>query len=205
VIPDVFLSQLTRFIVVDLLHDENSKSGRARHSVLTLGYLPGKRPRLYILNSWAKRCTYNEMTDVIFARAAAWRADAVWVEVLAGQDGWLYYFREKNKSMGNGLARPLRIEPLKKDRTPAAKDRRISSLEPLFASHIIWACRSDRGYTDFRTEYDAYKSNQTVDILDTLGYSPQCIPENAGSQEEIREFMRKREALITGQMSASGY
>jgi len=204
VIPDVFLSQLTRFIVVDLLHDENSKTGRARHSVLTMGYLPGKQPRMYILNSWAKRCTYNEMTDVIFARAAAWRVGTIWVEVLAGQDGWLLYFREKNKSMGNGLQRPLKIEPLKKDRSPAAKDRRISALEPLFASQVIWACRGDRGYTDFRTEYDAYKSNQTVDILDTLGYSPQCIPENAGDQNEIRQFMRKRESLITGQMSG-GY
>lgn len=204
-LPDVFISQLHRFIVVDLLHDENSKTGRARHSVLTMGYLPGKSPRLYILNSWAKRCSYEEMTSIIFARAAAWRVATVWVEVLAGQDGWLYYFKEKNRSLGNGLPRPLKIEPLRKDRSPDAKRRRISSLEPLLSQGMIYACRGDKGYTDFRTEYDAYESNQTVDILDTLGYSPQCLPENSGDTDSIRDFMRKREAMITGQMGAAGY
>ena len=200
VVPDVFLSQIHRFMIVDPCHSDDDKRGRSRHAVLTVGYLPGKNPRIYLLNTWAKRCSFDEMTDVIFARAAAWRVATVWVEVLAGQDGWMYYFREKNKSLGNGLQRPLKIEPLKKDRSPDAKRRRISSTEPMYASGMIWACRSDRGYTDFRTEYDAYESNQTIDLLDCTGYIPQCLPENAGDVNEIREFMRKREALISGQM-----
>lgn len=205
VIPDVFLSQLHRLMIVDPCHSDDDKRGRSRHAVITVGYLPGKNPRIYLLNTWAKRCSFDEMTDVIFARAAAWRVSTVWVEVLAGQDGWMYYFREKNKSLGNGLQRPLKIEPLKKDRSPDAKRRRISATEPMYAAGMVYACRSDRGYTDFRTEYDAYESNQTIDLLDCTGYIPQCLPENAGDVNEIRQFMRKRESLITGQMGAGGY
>lgn len=199
---DITISQLHRFIVVDVCHDEDTKKGRSRHAVMTLGYLPGKQPRLYILSSWAKRCTFEEMTSVIFARADSWRVDTIWVEVLAGQDGWLLYFREKNRNKGG---RPLKIEPLRKDRSAGAKERRIDSSEPLFSNGMVWACRGDRGYQDFRMEYDAYKSNQTVDLLDTFGYAPQCIPENAGNMEEMREFMRRREAMITGQMGIGGY
>lgn len=204
VLPDVYPSQLHRFVIVDLLHDEESKTGRSRHAVITLGYLPGKTPRLYILNAWAKRCLYSELTEVIFSRAAKWRVDTAWIEVLAGQDGWMHYFREKNRALGNGLKLPLKIEPLKKDRSPAAKDRRIGSLEAPFAALMIYACRMDLGYTDFRVEYDAYKSNETVDLLDVLGYFPQCLEGVGSDPEGIRDFMRRRESLITGQMTAGG-
>jgi hypothetical protein len=193
---DVHLSQLQRFIIVDVLHDEDQKKGRSRHAIMTLGYLPGKRPRLYILSAWAKRCLFDEMTSVLFARADTWRVDTIWVEVLAGQDGWALYFKEKNRNRGG---RPLRVEPLKKDRSPGAKERRIDSLEPQFSGGMIYACRGDKGYNDFRTEYDAYKSNQTIDLLDVLGYYPQCV-EDVGNREEISDFYRKREQAITSQM-----
>lgn len=196
-VPDVFPSQLQRFIVVDVLHDEEQKKGRSRHAIMTLGYLPGKKPRLYILSAWAKRCLFEEMTSVLFARADTWRVDTIWVEVLAGQDGWALYFKEKNR---NRLGRPLRVQPLRKDRSSGAKEKRIDALEPLFSQGMIWACRGDRGYNDFRTEYDSYKSNQTIDLLDTLGYFPQCITENGQSPDAVHDFLRKREMQITGQM-----
>jgi hypothetical protein len=204
---DLFISQLERFIVVDVLHNESEKSrGRARHAVLTLGYLGGKKPRLYLLNTWAKRSSYEEMTNIIFSRARSWRCSTVWVETLAGQDGWLYYFRERNmNAMASGLKSPLKIEGLKKDRSADAKHRRISSLEPLFFSGMVWASKSDNGYGDFRSEYDSYPSDSTIDILDTLGYAPQCINPSSVSREELSEFMRKRENFITSGMGNAGY
>jgi hypothetical protein len=193
VMKDVYLSELQRFVILDPAHTEDEKRGRARHAIQTIGYLPGKKPRFYLLNSWAKHCTYSEMVDVALARAKAWKVDRLWCEVLAGQDGWMYYLREKNRDVN------IRVEGLKKDRSPGAKDRRIMSLEPLFANHQIWASRADAGYTDFRFEYDAYKSNQTVDLLDTLGYATQCVNLGAGTREETADWMRRRENWISNQ------
>ena len=78
------------------------------------------------------------------------------------------------------------------------------SLEPMFANHQIWASRADLGYSDFRFEYDAYKSNQTIDLLDTLGYAPQCVDSAGGTREEVSEFLRRRENYISNQMGV-GY
>jgi hypothetical protein len=204
---DIYISQLQRFIVIDVLHNENSSSrGRSRHCVLTIGYLPGKEPRFYLLNIFAKRCSYTSMADEVFRQARRWRVSTVWVETLAGQDGWLYYFRERNLSaQKSGLQRPLKIESLKKDRSPDAKHRRICSLEPLFFSGSIYATRQDSGYEDFKSEYDSYPSDQTIDTLDTLGYAPQCIEAGGQDREEIARAMRQREAMITSQMGAAGY
>lgn len=195
---DIFISQLQRFVILDPAHTEDYKRGRARHAIQTIGYLAGKKPRFYILNSWAMHCTYSEMIDVAFQRARAWKVDKLWCEVLAGQDGWMYYLRMKNRDVN------LKIEPLRKDRTPGAKDRRIMSLEPMFANHQIWASRADLGYSDFRFEYDAYKSNQTIDLLDTLGYAPQCVEADGGTREEVSEFLRRRENYISNKMGV-GY
>lgn len=192
--PDIFLSQLTRFVILDPAHTEDEKRGRARHAIQTIGYLAGKRPRFYLLSSWAKHTTYSEMVDIAFQRAEAWRAEAIWCEVLAGQDGWMYYLRLKNRD------KRIRIEPLKKDRSPGAKERRIMSTEPLFAGHQVWANRADKGYIDFRLEYDAYKSNQTVDLLDTFGYAVQCVNLNASDHTETQKFLRKRENQIANEM-----
>ena len=206
VLQDVYPSQLHRFIILDPCHSDDDKRGRSRHAILTLGYLPGKTPRLYILDAWAERCAYEKVIDTCFSRAAKWRVDTVWCEVLAGQDGWLLALKERNRALGNGLKHPLKIEPLKKDRSPDAKRRRIGGLEPLFSQQMIYACRQDRGYTQFRTEYDAYESNQTIDLLDCLGYFPQCVENVAtGDPDALRDFMRRREALITGSMGAAGY
>lgn len=202
---DVYLSQLQRFIILDPAHTEDAKRGRARHAIQTIGYLPGKKPRFYILNSWAKHCSYSEMIDTVFTRARAWKVPMVWVEVLAGQDGWMYLLRERNNNyQSRGLASPLRIEPLKKDRSPDAKRRRIHATEPLFADHRVWVNRMDSGYTDFRLEYDAYESNATIDLLDTFGYAPQCVTPNSETREEGQEWLRKRENFISNQM-AVGY
>lgn len=208
VIPDISISQLDRFIIVDPAHSgAKAEKGRARHAVLTVGFLPGERSKFYILRSWAEQGPFENMVDEVFAAADKFRVDTLWVEVMAGQDGWELYFREKNsyRRSGSDIVKPLKVKPLKKDRSAGAKDHRIESLVPLFASGQVWFSSMDKGFEKLKDEYLGYPSFRTRDLMDCLGYAPQCVEAGMLPREDIRTILNRRENIIMGQMNGSGY
>jgi hypothetical protein len=213
VIPDININALDRFIILDPKHDENSSTrddARSRHAVLTIGHLPGEKSRFYILRAWARDSSFADMIEEVFYAADKFRVNSVWVEVLAGQDGWKYYFEEKNRyrrsAKDSEVVRPLRIEALRKDRSAGAKEHRIDSLEPLACAGQIWATEMDiEGYDKLKAEWCGYPSFKTRDLVDCLGYAPQCVVAGTTPKGEMDNFLRRHQDRVLSGMGNSGY
>lgn len=211
-IDDIRAGLLERVAILDPNHGE--QRGRARHAIVVLGFYnnPPAPRRIYLLDCWAEASSHDKMIDRLIGTRAddpglafKWRVHHIYLESeVAGQQGWLRYFKEKVANMG--VKASFTIRPLKTNKSAGAKDERIVGMEPIYENGLLWIPRSGGGVDQFLGEYETYPNGRTVDILDVMGYSAQCWGQS--SPERTRDFVRtelSRRAMMIQSVGVAGY
>ena len=165
---DIPVGELDRILILDPNH--GGETGRARHAAIVVGIRrqDGRKGQkeIYLLECWAKAVTHDAMTSYVGQMAMRWHVNTFYVEVIAGQDGWLRYFErdlyDKNPKMI--------VRALPKERGAGAKERRILSMSPLYERGQVLVRASGGGVEDFIQEYSLHPQSKTVDLLDCMGY-----------------------------------
>ena len=158
---DIPVSLLTRKMICDPNHSE--MTGRAHHAIVVVGY-DSESGMQYLLDTWAKSSSYDELVATIYKFAKRWKLDSVYIEKIVAQQLLRYPLEYHGKVEGFNLAVNFLVAP----RSANAKDERIRAMEPVFRNSKFW---SRKDHTQFDNEYRTYPSSRTIDILDTLGYA----------------------------------
>lgn len=164
-LEDVPLADLKRVLILDPNH--GGEKGRARHAAVVVGYRKHQgKNEIYLLQSWAKAVSHDQMAGTVKKIAERWHVERVYVETIAGQDGWLLYFeRELRESLPQTA-----VESCPKERGAGAKERRILSMSPLYERGQVWVRTAGDGVEDFMYEYEYHPNGTTVDLIDAMGY-----------------------------------
>jgi hypothetical protein len=162
---DVEVSTLERLLILDPNH--GGEHGRARHAVIVVGWRreQGKK-KIYLLECWAKAVSHDTMIGEAAKMAARWHVQKFYVETIAGQDGWLFYFE---RDLREKLPQTV-ILSLPKERGAGAKERRIMSMSALYERGQVIVRNSGGGVEEFLKEYEQHPQARTVDLLDCMGY-----------------------------------
>lgn len=200
VIKDVFPVSLTRFMVIDPKHSDDS--GRSRNAIVVTG-VRSNPYWTYLLESFCNH-QQGEFVDEIFNLAEKWKMKVVHLETIAGQR-WLKYHLDVAMETRRMLGKwTFQIEPLKTSHNKDAKIQRIESLEPLFNRQGLWVKRT--GDESFIKEYEEYPYSLTRDILDVLGYSSELWSGSAYSDDEVKNFLSKHRSYATNRRAGmTGY
>lgn len=186
VIPDARWEKLQLRLIVDPNHAGNS--GRSRHAITVLAYRTNPQ-RLYLLHSWAKSCGYHEFIDEIYKAAATYHLREMWLETVAAQKYLKLYLDYKSSVTGINL----RVNELKVDYSPNAKDNRIRAMNFIYAEGQFWCRRTV--HQDFLLEYESFPYGLTKDILDTVAYVPQTLKRGM-SEKDIYTFMQNQQSRM---------
>lgn len=201
---------LHRVAIVDPNHGE--EGGRSRNAIVVLGlyFNPPHPRRIYLLESWAEAGSHDDMIGKLLSMregelglAFKWRVNHVYLESkVAGQQGWYKFLQEKVKNMG--AAASFSIRELQTDRTANAKRTRILAMEVLYENGFFWVNRS--GCQQFLDEYQVYPNGTTIDLLDVVGYSPQCWEpgQRTSNRDMVRDELVRRERAVQS-MGTAGY
>jgi hypothetical protein len=158
---DIPVSILSRKMVVDPNHSESS--GRANHGIAVVGF-DTESGNQYLLDTWAKSTSYDELVSKVYEFAVRWRLNEVYLEKIAAQQLLRYPLEYHGKRKGINLV----LQYINAPRSKNAKDERIRALEPIFRNSKLWT-RSDQ--KQFEGEYRTYPASRTLDILDTMSYA----------------------------------
>lgn len=188
---DIFPRNLQRYMIIDPAHanQENAQVKRCRHAITITGVRQDPR-RIYLLNSWAEACNYNEFVEEIFRQAIAYKIDKIHIETVAAQKYLkfhLEYYVQVNKHKIPEIANIKFIE-LKSPTTANAKFERIDAFIPVTERAEFWI--NAVGSEKFLEEYEAYgNKNGFLDILDTIGYGTQVWNFDDTSEADLADFL----------------
>lgn len=211
IVDDIPARDLDRVLLLDPNH--SGEFGRTRNAILVLGihWMQGKPRRIYFLDAWAKASSHEEWIDAAIGEntsqlglAFKWKVHRIYVEEVAGQAGWKFYFKERMRH--RGITRQVTVLPLKIERSENAKTNRIVNMEAVYSNGLFWMPRSGPGRDLFMDEYTRYPNGATLDLLDLAGYSPQCY--GSGSLAGARDATQRsaNEWLKTAQsLGQAGY
>lgn len=190
---DIPVGILDRKMIVDPNHSE--EQGRAHHSILVLGY-DADTDRQYILDSWARSTSYDELVANIYKLAKRWRLQRFHLEKIAAQQLLRYPIEYRSKVEDY----TLRVDELPAGRGKNAKDDRIRALEPFFRNGKMY-CRRDQ--LQFIEEYKSYPSCRTKDVLDCLGYAQVILSpiRHKDVQNSVSEYNKRKKAALTNASS----
>jgi hypothetical protein len=186
VYDDILVSELKRMIVLDPNH--GGEKGRARHAAVCVGLrrrADGKK-ELYLLEAWAKACSHDQMIGEVGNMATRWHADTLHIETIAGQDGWLYFFE---RDMREKLPR-MYVVSLPKERGSGAKERRITSMSPMYERGQVWVKNTGGGSEEFMREYELHPNGKTVDLIDCMGYLFNIVE---GAEVDVKAWQHRSE------------
>lgn len=192
--PDVALSDLQRILILDPNH--GGESGRARHAAISVGINRKSQKDMYLLESWAKSCTHQSMGSFVCEMAMRWHIEVLYVETIAGQDGWLMYF---TRMMYDRNPRVV-VRQLPKERGAGAKERRILGMSPMYERGQFHVRASGGGVEEFMHEYSLHPQSKTVDLLDCAGYlfnivETAEIDMNRWKYQQERDMDRRRRSV----------
>lgn len=163
VAKDFPVAELERVLILDPNH--GGEKGRARHAAIVVGWRKKQgRKEIYLLESWAKAISHESMKGHVADMASRWHVQKFFVEVIAGQDGWLAFFEQTMREKIGGCL----VQGLPKERGAGAKERRILSMSPLYERGQVFVRLT--GSEDFVQEFEYYPNGTTVDLLDCMGY-----------------------------------
>lgn len=196
-------SILPRDLVIRMIVDPNhsGNEGRCRHAITITGTLYRKvttesgstewQKRIYLLETWADTCSYEQLDQKICSLVAKWRLKEIWLEVVAAQKYLKHHLEFLFKTKGIRC----RINPLKENKTENAKYTRIESLDTVFESGQFFAQRKDLLFLDEYSKYATRNANKSlIDILDTLGYYNEVCNDGTPTSAEVNEFMLRANA-----------
>lgn len=164
-IGDIPVGLLQRIMICDPNHAE--EKGRAHHGLIVLG-LDGETNRRYLLDTWAKSTSYDELVAQMYKFAKRWRLPDVHIEKIAAQNLLRYPISMRAKVEDY----KLNVREIQASRAANAKDDGIRAMEPDFRNGRVW-CRQDQ--TQFIEEFRAYPNARTRDLLDCLRLANQVL------------------------------
>jgi hypothetical protein len=211
VLEDIRAGELDRVAILDPSHSE-TPGGRSRHAIAVLGIYnkPPKPRRIYLLECWAGQTSFESMIAKLISTQAGnrglavkWRVNHVYLESkVAGQQGWYYLFRDRCRAMGPEASYSVR--ELKTDRSANAKEQRIIGMEPVYENGFFYVNRA--GCQQFIEEYEVFPNGRFIDLLDVVGYVPQCYApgSRASTQDMVREDLQRRQRMMSS-IGVAGY
>jgi hypothetical protein len=200
---DVPCNQLRIAMATDPTHSQNAGQGRCRHSIVVLGM--SQEGGYYMLDCWAKQCTYEEYFNKLFDIAKDWGLHKVGFEISAGQGLGAHHLQY----MGTVKGYRLQIQELKgevelSDGTISTKKewRIRGALSPIFELGRFF---TQRRWTDFLGEYSEFPKSRFCDILDATAYIPQLLrnPLNQVNAAMLKKINREMAGAI-GQPYSAG-
>jgi hypothetical protein len=199
VFDDIMLADLDRILILDVNH--GGEKGRARHAAIVAGVRRvGKKKEICLLEAWAKSCSHDGMIGMMSELCQKWRVQKFFVEVIAGQDGWMYFFENDMRSRMPQMI----VVPLPKERGAGAKDRRITVMSPVYERGQFLVPSTGYGSEEFMREYELFPNGKTVDLIDCAGYlfniveSPEIDMQGWRRRSEMDMEQRKRAVGAAG-------
>jgi len=96
------------------------------------------------------------------------------------------------------------VTELKTSRDANAKNERIIGMEPVYENGFFYVNRA--GCQQFIEEYEVFPNGRFIDLLDVVGYVPQCYGNGSQSntRDIVREDLMRRQKIAQG-LSQAGY
>jgi hypothetical protein len=173
----VYPSQFRTFMRVDPAISE--KRGAARTGVIVDGMW--NDGRVFVFETWAKRCDVLEMIDKLFEFQEMYNCEAVGIEAVA-------YQRVLKPIIERECIRRniwLNVVDLKPDTREKKENRIRGAVTPYAKAGLIWVNEEKHG--DFIEEFVQFPNGSTVDVLDAFAYGPIMWGEPAEEVDEARE------------------
>lgn len=174
-------NKLSRYLRIDPAISE--KPGAARSAIVVDGVHSDER--VFLLDTWAKRCQPSEMIEKAFELHERWQPESWGIEAVA-------YQRVLKPIIEAEAARRgiwVHVTELRPD-TKTKKENRIRGLiEPHVNRGLVWIHKSQE---DFQREFREFPTGLTVDVLDAFAYGPLMWlkpPVEEISEEERRDEM----------------
>lgn len=182
---------LRRFMRVDPAISE--KSGTARSAIVVDGvHTDG---RIFLLETWAKRCQPFEMIERIFELQDRYDCESVGIESVAYQRILKPVIEAEAERRGRWI-NVIELRPDTKER----KENRIRGVQPYLERGLIWV---QKNMVDFLEEYKTFPVGKTVDVLDAWAYGPH---QWSAPLDEVDEFEEQyRIEVMGGRNSVTGY
>jgi hypothetical protein len=151
------------------------------------------------LDEWSESCGYSDFAAMIYKMAYKWGITQPHIETVASQVYLKLYLEELNATQ----PKKLYFQDLPLDNRSHAKDRRIEALEPYLRNGQFWFHRTHSLAISQITSYYRGKDND-IDLLDTLGFSPQLY--NVIRRREVmRSYGARAEEYRQRTNSSTGY
>jgi hypothetical protein len=200
VFEDLPLGELDRLLILDVNH--GGEKGRARHAALVVGVRRrGKTKEMYLLEAWAKSCSHDTMIGEMGKLCQKWRVQKFYVEVIAGQDGWLYFFETDMRTRMPQMV----VVPLPKERGAGAKERRITCMSPVYERGQFLVPSTGYGSEEFMREYELFPNGKTVDLIDCAGYLFNIVESPEVDVASWRYRMERDNQLRSRSVGSAGY
>jgi hypothetical protein len=200
VIPDLMPSNLRLELITDPAHsdsEDNDGGKRCRHAILVVGFMSSPQ-RFYLFEAWAKACTYHEYVAKIYEFLIKYKLKKMWLETIAAQGYLKLYLDYRNTIEGINV----RVEPLKTDKSPGAKKKRIRGTNTYYQECQVWLRQC---HQDFILEYNQFPYGKTVDLLDTFGYVPQIVRPGPSNREINEWLLNRQQEFESSRSRVTGY
>jgi predicted phage terminase large subunit-like protein len=143
--------------------------------------------RIFVLETWAKRCQPSEMIREAFAMHERWQAAQWGIESVAYQKILKPIIETAAANRGIWVD----VVELHPDSRTKKENRIRGKLEPYVQAGLIWMLESQE---DLLQEMNDFPTGLTVDLLDAFAYGPDMWHKplegsDADDEKEERQFM----------------
>lgn len=187
------LRDLSRSIRVDPAISE--KPGAARSAIVVDGVY--RDERVFLLETWAKRCQPFEMIEKIFELCQKWDCWDVAVESVVYQK----ILKPVIESIAERKGVWVNVIEVKPDTKEKKENRIRGRVQPLMESHLLWVNEND--HQNFCEEMEDFPTGATLDLLDAFAYGPDVwgTPTEDTSEQEDQEWSMN----MAGRSTVTGY
>lgn len=187
----ILVQSLRRFMRIDPAISE--RPGAARSAIVVDGVAPDGR--VFLLETWAKRCQPFEMIDKMFELQDEYDCESVGFESIAYQRILKPTIEREAERRGRWV-NVIEMRPDSREK----KDNRIRGIQPWLERGLVWV-RKDM--PEFLDEYRSFPVGKTVDVLDAFAYGPH---QWSAPLDEVDEQMEQFKIEVnSGRNATTGY
>lgn len=181
---------LTMRLIVDPNHAK--KVNRKEHVIWVVGH-DSDTGRLYQLDLWSDECSYSELVDIVYQKAARWDLNEFWIGELANKLLAFYLYERDRKEK-----RKLDANEFPNDDSQAGMKNRIEALEPLFRETKVWTHPEHKKFVE---QYENYPAG-AIDTLDALGNVTVTL--DLGDDKAAKDFLSRQQEQFENRNSGAG-